>query len=185
MAPLPSRGGAFAADNSMQRGREDERKRMVKKKKKEKEEVEEEGKETRCVNWRGCLAEKEAKNLRGHYSIAAQQPTKLRCNLHLIPPTARAVCPQQQRDRNPIPYYTAYAADVPMEVIHQSRTLSGFDILESLQDHRRDLFTLSFSQSPPPRDQVSSVVDLLGSSVRDVERAREREKEGKRRLGLK
>lgn len=149
MAPLPSRGGAFALEGGRQKG-EAEKERKRKEKKKEKEEGKGEGKE---VSLQESPVERQVKRLHDHYSQLARQPSRIHCNLHLTPPTARAFCPQQQRDANPIPYYMAYAADVPMEVIKQSRLLSGFDLLEILQEHRKDQFTLSFahpSDTHPP-----------------------------------
>lgn len=153
MAPLPSRGGAFALEGGRQKGEaEKEKERKRKEKKKEKEEVKGEGKE---VSLQESPVERQVKRLHDHYSQLARQPSRIHCNLHLTPPTARAFCPQQQRDVNPIPYYMAYAADVPMEVIKQSRLLSGFDLLEILQEHRKDQFTLSFAHPsdmhPPSR----------------------------------
>ena len=152
MAPLPSCGGAFGLEAKRRGGAEGERERKRKEKKKEEEEGEGE------AGLQQSPVERQVKRLHNHYSQVARQPTRIHCNLHLTPPTARAFCPQQQRDINPIPYYMAYAADVPMEVIRQSRILSGFDLLEILQEHRKDQFTLSFAQPPDTHLPSRSVV---------------------------
>ena len=92
--------------------------------------------------------EEEIRYLNKHYYAIAKQPSVVRCDMQLTPPIARAYCPQQQRDINPIPYYMAYAADVPLDVVQQSRVLSGFDQLSKLREHRKDQFVLSFMDSP-------------------------------------
>ena len=92
--------------------------------------------------------EQQIRHLNRHYCSVARQPSHVSCDMQLTPPIARAFCPQQQRDTNPVPYYTAYAADVPLDVIQQSRVMSGFDQLLRFNDHQRDQFVLSFAECP-------------------------------------
>ena len=158
MAPLPSRGGSFAVEA----GHEEMRKRE--------RATREVAKESRDAGSEGssCLqrafgiktpepdqriatptsVEEEIRYLNKHYHDIARQPSVVRCDMQLTPPIARAYCPQQQRDVNPIPYYMAYAADVPLDVVQQSRVLSGFDQLSKFHEHRKDRFVLSFMDSP-------------------------------------
>ena len=167
MAPLPSRGGSFCVETS-DRDREKDEKEKAREREGEREKEKERergkkrssGKRLEVSNesslmksfGRGCTEsspmEVQVKQLHEHYSTVARQPSRVSCNLELAPPIARAFCPQQQRDPNPIPYYMAYAADVPLEVLEQSRALSGFDLLAELQEHRKDQFALSLAQSP-------------------------------------
>ena len=150
MAPLPSRGGSFATDESWKRAVRNNRQQKVK-----------EPRSSECGSKRLQRAfgggenaaisgpvDQQIKYLNKHYDTVAKQPTHVRCDMQVTPPIARAYCPQQQRDTNPIPYYTAYAADVPLDVIQQSRVMSGFDQLLKLHEHRRHKFMLSFSESP-------------------------------------
>lgn len=168
MAPLPSRGGSFGVETL--EGCYDTRKKIPslttvkhthKKKKKKENDIngvtstaeervhrafERDGvRDTTPVS--GPI-EEQVRYLNKHYYSVARQPSHIRCDMQLTPPIARAYCPQQQKDVNPVPYYTAYAADVPLDVIRQSRIMSGFDQLLKFHEHRRDQFILSFTESP-------------------------------------
>ena len=88
----------------------------------------------------------QVKVLQEHYSHSVKQPASIRCNLRLMPPQARAVCPQTSKAVDISPQSLAYAADVPLDVVEQSRLLSGYSTLELLQQHRKKTFTISYSQ---------------------------------------
>ena len=151
MAPLPSRGGSFAADSSCDESRTRTAKHSGR------------GRQSEGVRGEGVQEDNEASTvvagplpqqiryLNKQYTTVARQPAHIRCDLQLTPPIARAFCPQQQRDSNPVPYYTAYAADVPLHVIRQSRIMSGFDHLLKVYGHRREPFVLSCSDAPLER----------------------------------
>ena len=156
MAPLPSRGGSFAAESGEESKRRD-RESKEKAKDRRKAEASECGSnclkrafwgEEEIVDTTSGPVEQQIRQLNKHYYTVARQPSHVRCNMQMTPPIARAYCPQQQRDPNPIPYYTAYAADVPLDVVQQSRALSGFDQLSKLQEYRKEQFVLSFTDSP-------------------------------------
>lgn len=181
MAPLPSRGGSFTTESG------DESRRRDRKTKKTKKLVEEKPSDNGCLRkaFRGVdmvddavsgPVDQQVKQLHKHYQSVAQQPVQVRCDMQLTPPIARAYCPQQQRDPNPIPYYTAYAADVPLDVVHQSRMLSGFDHLLKLQECRKEQFVLSFTECPDSHQLTSLLKERKRRERRDrMERGRARE----------
>ena len=158
LAPLPSRGGSFAAESSCDESRmKQERRRngfhscrKVGRETPPKTSLQ----KTLCVGGERDEDGKTLANMSGpqqirylgkHYSSVAQQPSHIHCDLHLAPPIARAYCPQQEKDKSPVPYYTAYAADVPLSVIQQSRVLSGFDQMVKLHEQRKEQFMISFT----------------------------------------
>ena len=162
MAPLPSRGGSFTAESSCEESRRrcmklpERRKNGHGKKTGDVRETPSKAslQKTLCVRGEGDdysaamsgSLHQQLRRLGKHYSSVAQQPTHIHCDLHLTPPIARAFCPQQQKDNNPVPYYTAYAADVPLNVIQQSRILSGFDQMVKLHEQRKEPFMISFTE---------------------------------------
>ena len=185
MAPLPSRGGSYVAESSCDESRRrstklPERRKNGHTKKQPREERGETTilKKTLCVGGGGdeegegpvamttAPLQKQIRYLGRQYSSVAQQPTQIQCDLHLTPPIARAYCPQQQKDKNPVPYYTAYAADVPLHVIRQSRALSGFDHMVKLYEHRKEQFMLSFAE---PYQQPGGLGRVGRGSEREVE----------------
>ncbi|CAI7994066.1 TBC1 domain family member 30 [Geodia barretti] len=162
MAPLPSRGGSFTAESSCDESRKrsmklpERRKNGHDKKMWDVRETPSKAslQKTLCVGGEGDdystamsgPLHQQLRHLGKHYSSIAQQPTHIHCDMHLTPPIARAFCPQQQKDRSPVPYYTAYAADVPLKVIQQSRVLSGFDQMVKLHEQRKEQFMISFTE---------------------------------------
>ena len=183
MAPLPSRGGSFTIE-----GGETARRTRDTKEKRRKKSAKNASLETNCLNkafceegagdGEGATIGKQIKQLHEHYCTVARQPSRVSCNLKLTPPIARAYCPQQQRDTRPVPYYMAYAADVPLEVVEQSRALSGFDLLSQLQEHRRDQFVLSFTESPD--SHMPSFPVRAGERAGKMRRRGERGRDGER-----
>lgn len=90
----------------------------------------------------------QVKLLKEHYTQTTRQPQKLQCNLGLLPPHARVVCPQTKKSvvtQNGTAY--SYAADVPNSVIEKSKDLSGYDYMGELQRCRRKVFMLSYTQA--------------------------------------
>lgn len=159
MAPLPSRGGSFTTESGDESRKRDRKMKKTKK-------LDEKPSDSGCLRKAFMGVDKvedvvsgpidqQVKQLHKHYQTVAQQPVQVRCNMQLTPPIARAFCPQQQRDLNPIPYYTAYAADVPLDVVQQSRVLSGFDHLLKLQECRKEQFVLSFTDCPDSHQLTS------------------------------
>lgn len=175
MAPLPSRGGSFTVESG------DESKKRERKIKKTKKAL-----DSGCLRnaFRGVDSvedvvsgpiDQQVKHLHRHYQTIARQPVHVRCNMQMTPPIARAFCPQQQRDPNPIPYYTAYAADVPLDVVQQSRVLSGFDHLLKLQEYKKEQFLLSFTDSPDTHQLTSLLKKKREPQRGRVERGHSRE----------
>lgn len=174
MAPLPSRGGSFTTESG------DESRKRDRKMKKTKKLEEDSGCLRKALRGVDMVedavsgpVDQQIKQLHRHYQSIAQQPVQVRCDMQLTPPIARAFCPQQQRDPNPIPYYTAYAADVPLDVVHQSRVLSGFDHLLKLQECRKEQFVLSFSESPDSHQVTSLLKERKRREHRDRIRGKE------------
>ena len=89
------------------------------------------------------------KQLREHYTHMARQPQSVRCNLSLTPPQARIVCPQTRKvvtsSHNGV---LSYAADVPDAVLERSRYLSGYSGIEELAGMKKNVFTISYCQTP-------------------------------------
>lgn len=87
------------------------------------------------------------KLLQDHYTATARQPQSVHCNMSLVPPQARIVCPQSKKavisSHNKV---LSYAADVPEAVLERSQFLSGYHCIEELQEVKKRVFTLSYSQ---------------------------------------
>lgn len=181
IVPLPSRGGSFAVEPSSDEMRKRAEKEKSKKRKKEKE-LGAVPNSNRDVLERAVAGgaettgplDQQIKHLHKHYSSVARQPSHIRCDMQLTPPIARAFCPQQTKDCNPVPYYTAYAADVPLDVIAQSRVMSGFDQLVKLHEHRKDQFVLSFTECHHPLMASGAGGREVGRRGREEGRWRER-----------
>ena len=99
--------------------------------------------------------ETQVKLLREHYAQVARQPTCIRCNISLSAPRARALCPQMKRAIDPSPGVVAYAADVPLDVVHQSRILGGSNTLQFLHQQRNTSFTISQAVDDPELDGIN------------------------------
>ena len=100
--------------------------------------------------------EVQVKRLQEHYAqVAKQPPSQITCNLDLAPPRARAVCPQTKVSVYSDSFTSAYAADVPPEVLLRSKMLSGSEALATFQKQRDKVFTISFSQSASGWDYTS------------------------------
>ncbi len=94
------------------------------------------------------------KKLEEHYAQVARQPSSITCNMELVPPNARAVCPQVKTNFSPLSVDTVpYAADVPLEVLRRSKEQSGSEALETLHKQRRKTFTISFASIPLSQSQ--------------------------------
>ena len=88
------------------------------------------------------------KKLHELYAHVARQPNTITCNLELVPPRARAICPQTKRTVTPLNFdKSPYAADVPQSVLQQSKIQSGFKALETFKQQRKNTFTISFARS--------------------------------------
>lgn len=171
MCPPPSRGGSFF-------WRHKEKKDLEKKEEEGEKEEHKHGKvsrdfvvkeslvdEVEGVDSGRCLEEfpieTQVKLLKEHYAHVARQPTRIKCNISLSAPRARALCPQMKRAIDPSPGTVAYAADVPLDVVHQSRILGGSDTLQFLHQQRHTSFTICYSQ--PVGDPSLDSIDLMAS----------------------
>ena len=148
--PVPSRGGSFVAGRSTNRQRfssaEEERDGPL--------DNEEEEEDFEGSSESDTSAQLEIKNLHKHYLKVAKQPSSIQCNMGLAPPRARAVCPQTRNSVSPAHYPMTYGADVPAEVLRESQLRSGVNVLTSLREQRRKIFTIDYTQPKSMRPRT-------------------------------
>ncbi len=95
----------------------------------------------------GDTLNEQMKVLREHYSHTARQPQSVHCSMSLVPPQARIVCPQTKRAvLSPHNTVLSYGADVPDFVLERGKYLSGYHCIEELQQVKKRVFTINYSQ---------------------------------------
>lgn len=120
---------------------------------------------------------KQVRLLTKHYQTTAQQPQSVYCAIGLVPPQARIVCPQAKKAVITPVHGTvlSYGADVPQEALERSHFLSGYQCLNELQEFKKRVFTINYSQ--PLVDGLFSMSDARhtsNKSRRDITREEER-----------
>ncbi len=118
----------------------------------------------------GDTLNEQMKVLREHYSHTARQPQSVHCSMSLVPPQARIVCPQTKKAvLSPHNTVLSYGADVPDFVLERGKFLSGYHCIEELQQVKKRVFTINYSQ---PRTEELMCVgrDQVGSQRSDKRR---------------
>lgn len=138
--PHPSRGGSFFFGRKGKETKADTAPReMVKESLTDDEEERVPKEDSRLQK---CPIKVQVKKLHKHYLQVAKQPTCISCDMTLAPPKARPVCPQTKKSTAPAEFTMSYAADVPPEVLRESRIRSGLDAVEAIQNRKKP-FTIS------------------------------------------
>ena len=118
----------------------------------------------------GPAMAQQIKVLREHYSSTARQPQSVHCNMSLVPPQARIVCPQAKKAIiSPDNKVLSYAADVPDAVLERSQFLSGYHCLEELQEVKKKVFTISYNQ-PNMEELICIGKDQSDGQISDKKR---------------